>query len=275
MRRLATATIAAALLAAPAATAAEPVVPVHVQYQAFSPSSIDVLPGETVEWRNDSERRHTVTADDGTFDSGDVLSGLRFRHTFDAVGSYRYHCRVHTVMTGEVDVRRVTLEPLPPRLIRSGEQVAFAGRTADTSTPVRVQRRSEGAFTTVATVTPDADGDWSTRLTAKHTADYRAAAGPDISETRELRVSDRTVKVRRTGRGLAVTVVPSEPYGRIVLELKKRERFGWWPAKRKRLDYLSEASFRVKGPVTARVELVDDDGWTPLAVSRKVRVPGV
>jgi plastocyanin len=272
VRRLAAAAAAVALLAAPAATAAEPVVPVRIDFQAFSPSSIDVLPGETVEWRNGSERRHTVTADDGSFDSGDVLSGLRFKHRFDAVGAYRYHCRVHTVMTGEVDVRRVTLGPLPPGLVRTGEQVDVEGRTADPSTPVRVQRSTGGAFTTVATATPDADGDWTARVTAKHTADYRAASGSDVSEARELRVSDRTVKVHRTKRGLAVQVTPYEPYARVVLELKKRERFGWWPAKRRKLDYLSEASFKVRGPAAARVELVDDDGWTALAVSRTVRI---
>ncbi len=46
------------------ATTAFAAVPVHIHFQDFSPGSLDVLPGETVEWMNMSSRPHTVTADD-------------------------------------------------------------------------------------------------------------------------------------------------------------------------------------------------------------------
>ena len=45
-------------------------------------------PGETVEWSNISSRLHTVTADDDSFDSGDIEAGDRFELTFDTVGSH-------------------------------------------------------------------------------------------------------------------------------------------------------------------------------------------
>ena len=102
MRLPLAAALAAAALLAPAANAfaAEPV---NIQFDAFAPSELDVLPGETVEWTNISERSHTVTADDETFDSGDIEAGDRFERTFDAVGSYDYHCRIHPGMVGELD----------------------------------------------------------------------------------------------------------------------------------------------------------------------------
>jgi hypothetical protein len=53
-----------------------------------------------------------------------------------------------------------------------------------------------------------------------------------------------------------------------VLELYLRERFGWWPTRWARLDYVSQTSFRVRRHVPIRVVLVDRDGWTPLATSR-------
>jgi hypothetical protein len=65
-----------------------------------------------------------------------------------------------------------------------------------------------------------------------------------------------------------VTVTPALPYGRLLLERRTRERFGWYPAARKRLDYLSRASFAIRRPATVRVSVVDKDAWTPLAVSR-------
>jgi len=70
------------------------------------------LPGDTVQWSNPSVRTHTVTADDGSFDSGELPSGSGFAHAFDAPGIYTYHCTIHAGMFGEVDVRRVTLGPV-------------------------------------------------------------------------------------------------------------------------------------------------------------------
>ncbi len=247
--------------------------PVDIQFQAFAPSEIDVLPGETVEWSNISSRPHTVTADDDSFDSGEMEGGDRFELTFDTVGSHGYHCRLHLGMVGEVDVRRVTMGTLPPGLVEAGERVAVDGRTADPSAPVEIERSTDGAFETVATITPGADGAWAGEVLAEETAEYRARVGADVSDTRRLLVSDRRVIVRARRGRLSVRVVPPNPYGRVMLELRLRERFGWWPQTFTRLDYLSRASFRVNRRVRARVSLVDKDRWTRLAISPVVRVP--
>ena len=245
---------------------------VDVQFQAFAPSELDVLPGETVEWQNISSRAHTVTADDDSFDSGDVQAGDRFELTFDTVGSHGYHCRLHPGMVGEVDVRRVTMGTLPPGLVESGERVTVDGRTADPSVPVEIERSTGGGFETVATITPNADGTWQGEVPAEETAEYRARTGTEVSDVRRLLVSDRRVIVRARRGRVSVRVVPPNPYGRVMLELRLRERFGWWPQTFKRLDYLSRASFRVNRRVRARVSLVDRDGWTRLAISPVVRV---
>jgi hypothetical protein len=109
-------------------------------------------------------------------------------------------------------------------------------------------------------------------VTAVAAADYRAVSGADASQVRRLLVSDRHVVARASRGVVAVTVRPSDPYGRVMLQQRLRERFGWWPVARKRLDYLSEARFHVSRRARTRVVLVDRDGWTPLAVSRVLRV---
>jgi plastocyanin len=261
----------AAMAIAPADAAAAPV-PVNIEFQAFAPAQLDVLPGDSVEWTNTSERRHTVTANDGSFDSGDLFGGNRFAWQFDSVGSYAYHCTVHLVMTGEVDVRRVLLDPLPAAPVPAGQRIPFTGRTADPSEPVRIESQTGSGFRTIATATPTADGAWSAPVTAHATADYRAAVGSDASQVRRLLVTDRRIRVRATRHGVHVTVTPPDPNAQVILQLHLRERFGWWPAARARLDYLSRADFRVRGPVQARVALVDLDGWTPLTVSPVIRV---
>jgi plastocyanin len=270
-RQGALAALAAAASVAAAGTAAADVHDVGAQFAAFGPSTVDVLPGETVAWTNVSDRRHTVTSDTGVFDSGDLLPDGRFAWRFDEPGAFNYHCTVHEGMVGEVDVRRVILGPLPTAAVPAGDRVEFAGRTAAPSQPVEIQRSEDGTrFTTVATAAAAADGTWSAHLTATATADYRAATGVDASQTRRLLVSDRRVLVRATRDGVRVTVTPSRPYGRIMVQQDQRERFGWWPVATTRLDYVSQASFRLTTPGRVRVILLDKDGWTPVATSRVV-----
>jgi plastocyanin len=275
MRRwLAGAAVAMAGLAAAPASAGPLAQTVNIQFQAFAPAQVDALPGDTIQWSNTSLRVHTVTANDGSFDSGDLppASGS-FTLTFGQPGIYAYHCQIHPSMTGEVDVRRVTLDPLPAAAIPTGQRVTLTGRTADGSAPVSIQQASPGGFHTVAVARPTADGTWSAAVTATGTADLRAVSGADVSETRRLLALDRRAAVRVTHTGVAVTVTPLDPGGVVMLQEYLRERFGWWPVSRARLDYLSRAGFRIRGPVRARVVIVDRDGWTPLFISRVVRVP--
>jgi hypothetical protein len=89
---------------------------------------------------------------------------------------------------------------------------------------------------------------------------------------------DLSARVRRARRGRSlVTAVadPAAPGARVVLQLKLRERFGWWPVARARLDRGSRARFRVRGNegVPARVVLVGPDWATPLSQSRALRLP--
>lgn len=272
MKKTALAALLTVALGTCAGQAAAATVPVAIQFAAFAPNSIDVLPGDVITWTNHGGRTHTVTADDGQFDSGDLPDGAHFSQTFTTVGAYPYHCTLHPRMTAEVNVRRITLEPFPSRLVTPNSTITLTGRTADPSTPVRIEQNDGTGFQTVATVSPQADGTWSARLPATKTAALRAASGQDASEPRQLRVIARTVRVRTTRSGISVTIIPAAPYARVSLELLLPNRFGWWPVATKRLNYLSRTTFALTGPVRARVALVDRDGWTTLAISRVVRL---
>jgi plastocyanin len=263
----------AALLAVAPAGAGPRREEVAVQFSAYGPSQLDVLPGSTVVWSNVSERTHTVTSDTGLFDSGHFGPGARFQFTFNTPGTYRYHCTIHTSIRGEVDVRRVILGELPTAAVPVGDHVELDGLAADPTSPIRIELRVHGStFRTIATVKPDRSGAWRIELPAQQTGDYRAAAGHDVSEVRRLLVNDRKVAIAPTRTGVSVSVTPSDPYAQILVEEYRRERFGWWPVKRARLDYVSEADVRVERPARVRVVLVDRDGWTPLATSRVVEL---
>jgi plastocyanin len=71
----------------------------------FEPYSLEVAPGDTVTWVNNSDAAHTVTGDDLAFDdSGLIEPGDSFRQTFDEPGTYRYKCGPHPGMTGVIVV---------------------------------------------------------------------------------------------------------------------------------------------------------------------------
>ena len=68
---------------------------VTIKNLAFQPDRVEVSAGQTVTWRfDDGSTPHTVTAGDGSFDSGTKTSG-QFSHRFDKAGTYDYMCTVH------------------------------------------------------------------------------------------------------------------------------------------------------------------------------------
>jgi len=90
---------------------------VEINNNYFSPAEIHVPVGGTVTWTNVGAR-HSVTSDDGSFDSSPACGGLQdplltsclgagdtFEHTFQTPETVAYFCRVHgDAMTGTVVV---------------------------------------------------------------------------------------------------------------------------------------------------------------------------
>ena len=90
--------------AAPSALATTSASAVTISGFAFGPQSISVPVGSTVTWMNQDSTAHTVTADDGSFDSGPLAQAATFSRTFDAPGTFTYHCAIHSSMTGTIVV---------------------------------------------------------------------------------------------------------------------------------------------------------------------------
>jgi len=70
----------------------------------FEPAATTTAPAQTVRWFNDDTAPHTVSAIDGSWDSGDLAPGGSFERRFDTQGTYPYVCRYHPWMTGEIQV---------------------------------------------------------------------------------------------------------------------------------------------------------------------------
>jgi plastocyanin len=71
---------------------------------SYDPPTLTVNVGDKVTWKNNGEDVHTVTSDDGSFDSGDMKAGASWSYTFTTPGTYTYYCAPHTWMVATVVV---------------------------------------------------------------------------------------------------------------------------------------------------------------------------
>ncbi len=72
---------------------------------AFSPSDLTIQVGDTVIWTNKDSVSHTITSDGGTeLGSSNFGKDGTYSHTFNTVGTYAYHCSIHSTMKGTIVV---------------------------------------------------------------------------------------------------------------------------------------------------------------------------
>lgn len=107
---------------APGAAGEAAVADVTITADAFNPGEVRVTAGTTVRWQVDDLGTHDVTAVDGSFASGQVVTGLTFEHTFDEPGTYPYVCTLHgrcdedgcRGQVGTIVVEAVAQQATPP-----------------------------------------------------------------------------------------------------------------------------------------------------------------
>ena len=214
----------------------------------FAPGREVVLIGDTVSWRNADSSSHTVTADDGAFDSGSFGPGATFSRSFQAAGIYKYHCSIHRYMRGEVDVYGLALKA-PAYAVPVAQTTALVGLAPPEVGQVSVRRReSDGRFVEIGTAAVAADGSFRFPLVAETPGVYLAAAGSLTSPPAAFMVAARVqLRARAIGRTVRVTVHtdPVQPAAAVKLQEYVRERFDFVTVRRGRLDNSGRAVFRL------------------------------
>ncbi len=260
---------------------------VSMTSSAFAPANPDVLVGDNVVWRNNSVKTHNVKFETEGFNSGRIAPRGGANHVFGMAGRYAYICTIHDGMQGQVGVHPLLLES-PARRVRRGTAIALHVRAPEGAGEVAIEADYGAGFGQIAVAGPAAGGGHEgheepgtvhANVVASETAAYRAVSPAGASQELRVEVTDApdlSANARRRGARSLVSVAasPSAPGARVVLQLKLRERFGWWPVARARLDRRSRATFTVRGRrgAPARAVLVGPDWATPLSQSRVLRV---
>jgi plastocyanin len=79
-------------------------VKVEIEDFAYDPDPVQVAMGGKVTWQNRDSAPHTATADDGSFDTGNLEEGKLGSQSFKKAGTYAYFCEIHPDMRGTVEV---------------------------------------------------------------------------------------------------------------------------------------------------------------------------
>jgi plastocyanin len=83
-------------------------VTVDIHDGTFDPGQVEVAAGTTVTWTNGDTEAHTVTADNGLFDSGVIEPGQSYSTWLGGSGTVKYHSDTHPNMKGSVVVGGVS-----------------------------------------------------------------------------------------------------------------------------------------------------------------------
>ncbi len=88
----------------PDVTTANPNATVKVSNFKYQPADLKINVGETVQFINQDEEPHTVTAKDGSFNSKALDTDQAWASTFTTPGTFPYVCTIHPFMQGKITV---------------------------------------------------------------------------------------------------------------------------------------------------------------------------
>jgi plastocyanin len=279
MRRTVLTLVIGVLAFAAPSSAAERTIEIH--HREFAPKQLEVFIGETVRWTNGDTDVHTVTADDGSFDSGDLATGAGYSRTFAHPGKVTYHCKTHPLlMKAELVAGEIFLTG-PTKSVLVGSQFVLRGRAQPGIQTVAIERRSASSDArVVARPGVAVDGTFEAALVADESAEYRAVAGSLASEPARVGVSPRlTLRVQPRAGAVRLSVVASPPQPRASVRLEAFDAlyYTWRPIAQGRLDGSSRASFTLspRRKLRLRVQLPKRDDRFEAGVSNDIVVSPV
>ena len=272
-RRSACTVLATLVIGLPAAHAAT--AEVTMPGTVFTPATVRVLVGDSVMFANHDTRLHTATADDASFDTGSIAPHGVATVAFASVGSVPYHCSIHAVMRGRVDVVALLLSG-PAAQPAKGAPATLTGRAGTGIASVTLERADGATWATVATATPGTAGAFTFTVRPTAPTTYRVRADTATSDAVTVRPIDLRVGLARTARhGSSYTLRAGvAPVGGAAVVLFQRyvpERFSWQTIARRRLDGAGHARLTLRAVHRVRVRAVVRSGGVTV-VSPSVRI---
>jgi plastocyanin len=244
--------------------------------------------GDTVTFTNADDTAHSVTIPRLSKESPPIPSGGTFEQVFDGRrGNYLYRQTggggPNVTASIVVDVPGSVTLATSAAVVDYGKSLRLSGKSSYPGTPVKIAQRAPGSGTqwvAVATVTADAEGNYSLEVEPKLGARFRAQVAADQLLSDPVLIAVRpvlTVKTtaRRTKAGRRITVLgrvtPARAATSMDLERFDPRRRRWFAQAKGRVGRAGRVTFRwtaKKGVSRLRVAVKPlglTGGWSPTA----------
>ncbi len=122
----------------------------------FTPATVIIKPGWEVRWTNTGKATHTVDTDAGApaeFSSPQIAPSDSYQRPLSVVGTYRYHCNIHSGMSGTIIVRTNNVPP-PPSPAAPSPAASPTATATKSPTPKSTPRRSASPTAAKRTASP-------------------------------------------------------------------------------------------------------------------------
>jgi plastocyanin len=242
---------------------------VSITSTGFQPENVRVRPGDTVTWKNNDTKPHSVISDTGVFSSQPIAPGQTYSFKFDIESSYGYHDGTNTSRTGAVHVltnnvsigltRLRAVYRNPVRIFGSipngatGEAVTIQIRPYGKPPIMRTAVTESGAYelTYRPTIRTDVQATWNGTT---------SEASPTIG-VRPL-VIFRALNLNRNL--FFVRVRAQRSYARKIVRINRQNSKGVWVTTRiVRLNRFGEKRFRGRFPAGGTTKAQAWVGQTP------------
>jgi plastocyanin len=138
----------------------------------FDPATVTIQAGDTVTWTNADQLDHDATANDGSWATATFGLAGSGAVTFQAAGTYPYHCTIHPDMTGTVVVQAAAT-PVPTNAPTSAPTNAPTAPATDVSAAIATPVDDASVRTSAALMLLVASGGTVALLAIRHRPERR------------------------------------------------------------------------------------------------------
>lgn len=212
---------------------------VNIRSTGFSPKTVTVAGGDTVQWRNRDTVNHQIVANSGAFASGIIRPNGTYSRRMDTPGTFPYHDALKPALKGTVRVTgpapSVSIGVTPP-IVTAGNAVHISGAISPPAVGdgvvIYAQPYPLASFVEIARVQTTTNGLYDFAYTPTILTAYKVAWKGKESAVVRTAISP-ALSLIRVRSWFVVRARAAKPfYGRWVYA-QRLNRFGQWVSLRK------------------------------------------
>ena len=234
---------------------------VTITKNGFVPSSVTILPGESITWKNSDTLDHQVSSPKASLTSPVLHAGQTFSFMFGTAGNFTINDLIDKKLkSGTVSVQTAGGAGQTVSLVTSSARAVFNGsvtlsgvvsnHAANEKVTISGQKYGENAFSKLADVTTTAGGAWTYTARPTIRTVYQSTWNKNTSTQVTVGVRPRVSFRALTGNRFATKVLAARSFAGKFVQLQRRSADGRWVTlKRVRLGSTSAATVRASLPM--------------------------